>query len=80
MKRRFEAEDSSEDESKFEEAAVTGQFILSKSSIEKKQAKGKGFFISMWIKSKFLNYWRNGVQWVHQCGLHMRYSTCAIMY
>jgi len=39
MKRRFEAEDSSEDESKFEEAAVTGQFILSKSSIEKKQAK-----------------------------------------
>ena len=41
MKRRIEADDSSEDESRFEEAAVTGQFILSKSSIKDKIEKGK---------------------------------------
>ena len=41
MKRKMESDDSSEDESRFEEAAVTGQFILSKSSIKEKTKEGK---------------------------------------
>ena len=41
MKRKNESDDSSEDESRFEEAAVTGQSILSESRIVEKSKKGK---------------------------------------
>ena len=48
MKRKMESDDSSEDESRFEEAAVTGQFILSKSSIKEKTKEGKDLTM-LWL-------------------------------
>ena len=56
MKRRIESdEDSSEDESRFQEAAITPDAILETSKIHQSIAKSKSFWIKTMMESWILS-------------------------